>query len=254
LSGVVVRCLPQNLIRALRAARHVVALTGSGISAESGVPTFREAQTGLWERYDPQDLATPEAFARDPRLVWEWYEWRRNLVVEAEPNPGHWALAELERLVPDFFLATQNVDGLHERAGSRKVVELHGNILRSKCSLDGEIASPRERDDSVPPRCQRCGAPLRPDVVWFGEALSPEALEAASYAARECDLFLSVGTSSVVYPAAALPYEAIENGATLVEINPNETPLTRHADHYLRGPAGEVLPRLLREAFDPATG
>ncbi len=245
--------LPKGLISALRNAGRVVALTGSGVSAESGVPTFREAQSGLWERYDPQELATPEAFARDPRLVWEWYQWRRNLVLEAEPNPGHMALAELERRVSDFTLVTQNVDGLHERAGSRNVIELHGNILRSKCSLEGEIASPRERDDSVPPRCPRCGAPLRPDVVWFGESLPPGALEAASDAARGCALFLSVGTSSLVYPAAALPYEATENGATLVEINPNETPLTRHADHYLRGPAGEVLPRLLREAFGPDT-
>ena len=246
--------LPPNLIRALRDARHVVALTGSGISAESGVPTFREAQTGLWERYGPQDLATPEAFARDPRLVWEWYEWRRNLVAEAEPNPGHRALAELKRLIPDLVLVTQNVVGLHERAGSRNVIELHGNILRSKCLLEGEIASPEERDDSVPPRCPRCGAYLRPDVVWFGESLPPEALDAASQAARGCELFLSVGTSSLVYPAAALPYEAVENGATLVEINPNETPLTRRADHSVRGPAGEVLPRLLREAFDPEAG
>jgi NAD-dependent deacetylase len=250
----VLRYLPPPLIQSLREARHLVALTGSGISAESGVPTFREAQTGLWERYDPQELATPEAFTRDPGLVWEWYEWRRNLVAEAEPNPGHRALAELERRIPDFVLVTQNVDGLHERAGSRNLIELHGNIVRSRCSLEGEIAEPEGRDDSVPPRCPRCGAFLRPDVVWFGEMLPAGALEAASEAARGCDLFLSVGSSSLVYPAAALPYEAIENGATLVEINPKETPLTRQTDHSLRGPAGEILPRLLREAFDREAG
>jgi NAD-dependent deacetylase len=242
---------PKGVISALRDAGAVVALTGSGISAESGVPTFREAQIGLWERYDPQELATPEAFARDPRLVWEWYGWRRNLVAKAEPNPGHRALAELERRIPNFTVVTQNVDGLHERADNRNVIELHGNILRSNCSLEGEVARPEEHADSVPPRCARCGAFLRPDVVWFGEMLPAGALEAASEAARECDLFLSIGTSSLVYPAAALPYEALENGATLVEINPNETPLTRHADYSLRGLAGEALPRLLREAFHP---
>jgi NAD-dependent deacetylase len=193
---------PKGLISALRDAGRVVALTGSGISAESGVPTFREAQTGLWERYDPQELATPEAFARDPHLVWEWYEWRRNLVAKAEPNPGHRALAELERRIPGFTLVTQNVDGLHERAGSRNIIELHGNILRSKCSLEDEVIQPEEHDDSVPPRCARCGAFLRPDVVWFGEMLPVGALEAASQAARGCDLFLSIGTSSLVYPAA----------------------------------------------------
>jgi NAD-dependent deacetylase len=245
---------PRGLISTLRDAGRVVALTGSGISAESGVPTFREAQTGLWERYNPQDLATPEAFARDPQLVWEWYEWRRDLVLSAEPNQGHRALAELERRTPDFTLVTQNVDGLHERAGSRNTIELHGSILRSRCSLEGEVVEPGERDDSVPPRCPVCGAHLRPDVVWFGEMLPTGALRTASEAARGCDLFLSVGTSGLVYPAAGLPYEAVENGAALVEINPNETPLTPYADYSLRGRAGEVLPVLLREAFEPRTG
>jgi NAD-dependent deacetylase len=239
----------EGLISALRDAERIVALTGSGISAESGVPTFREAQTGLWERYDPQELATPEAFAHDPRLVWEWYEWRRHLVAEARPNPGHRALAELERRTPGFTLVTQNVDGLHERAGSRNVVELHGNILRSKCSLEAEVLRPEEHDESVPPRCPRCGAFLRPDVVWFGEMLPVGVLEAASEAARRCDLFFSIGTSSLVYPAAALPYEALENGAVLAEINLKETPLSRHADYSVREPAGEVLPNLLREAL-----
>ncbi len=233
------------LIETLRDAERVVALTGSGISAESGVPTFREAQTGLWERYDPQQLATPEAFARDPRLVWEWYEWRRKLVSEAEPNAGHKVLAELERRVSSFTLITQNVDGLHERAGSRNVIELHGNILRSKCSREGRIAEPEEHDDSVPPSCPRCGAFLRPDVVWFGEMLPFGAFEAASEVARGCDVFLSIGTSSLVYPAAALPYEALESGAKLVEINPGETPLTPHADYSLRESAGKALPALL---------
>ena len=240
--------MPGGVISALREAKRVVALTGSGISAESGVPTFREAQTGLWERYDPQELATPEAFARDPRLVWEWYEWRRELVASARPNPGHKALAELERKAPFFTLVTQNVDGLHQRAGSRNVMELHGNIMLTLCSVESVIVDDYE-PGARPPPCPNCGAPLRPGVVWFGEMLPAGALEAASEAARGCDLFLSVGTSSLVYPAAALPYKALESGATLVEINPDQTPLTRHADFVLAGAAGEVLPDLVREAF-----
>ncbi|MGH3145402.1 MAG: SIR2 family NAD-dependent protein deacylase [Rubrobacter sp.] len=236
--------IPQNLLDVLGSAGRVAALTGSGVSAESGIPTFREAQTGLWERFDPKDLATPEAFARDPRLVWEWYEWRRRLVEQGEPNPGHRALVEMERWLPGFILVTQNVDGLHQRAGSRRVTELHGNILRSRCSREG-ITVEAYDTAAGPPPCPRCGAPLRPDVVWFGEALPLDPMHAASAAARGCDVFLSIGTSSLVYPAAALPYEALDNGAILVEVNPGETPLTAHADHLLRGPAGEVLPRLV---------
>lgn len=240
--------IPDGLARELRAARRVVAFTGSGVSAESGVPTFREAQTGLWARYDPERLASPEAFVRDPRLVWDWYEWRRGLVSSAEPNPAHHALAEMEGRVADFALVTQNVDGLHERAGSRAPIELHGNITRSKCSAEGVTVRDYEGTGSPPP-CPRCGAPLRPDVVWFGEMLPPGALERASGAARRCDLFLSIGTSSLVYPAAALPYEALDHGATVVEVNPEGTPLSPRADFVLRGRAGEVLPELLRAAF-----
>ncbi len=235
--------IPSQLVEALRTAGCIVALTGSGISAESGVPTFRDAQTGLWARYDPQELATPEAFARNPRLVWDWYEWRRGLVSTAEPNPGHLALVEIENRTPEFTLITQNVDGLHQTAGSRAVVELHGNIGRTRCSDEGVIIE--EYGDGRPPRCPRCGAFLRPDVVWFGEMLPVEVLEEASEAARACDAFLSIGTSSLVYPAAGLPYEALENGATVVEINPTQTPLTPHVHFALRGPAGEVLPELV---------
>ncbi len=234
------------LVSVLRDAQSVAVLTGSGISAESGVPTFRDAQTGLWSRYEPQELATPEAFERDPALVWEWYEWRRRLVREARPNPGHLALARLERRVPSFTLATQNVDGLHRRAGSENVLELHGNIVRSKCSVEGFEAEPRAGDESVPPLCPNCGAFLRPDVVWFGEALPEDAFVSASAAARTCEVFLSVGTSSLVYPAAALPSEAARSGAVLVEINLDDTPLTPHVDYALRGRAGEVLPALVR--------
>ena len=240
--------IPSQLLEAFNEATRVVALTGSGISAESGVPTFRDAQTGLWARYDPLELATPEAFARDPRLVWEWYEWRRELVADAEPNPGHEALADLERRIAGFTLVTQNVDGLHQRAGSWRVIELHGNIMRSRCSEEGVIVRGYESEET-PPRCPRCGEFLRPDVVWFGEMLPFGALEEALEAARGCHLFLSIGTSSLVYPATALPYEALESGATLVEINPTQTPLSANADFTLRGPAGEVLPELLLKAM-----
>jgi NAD-dependent deacetylase len=241
--------IPESLVETLRNAQSVAVLTGSGISAESGVPTFRDAQTGLWASYDPMDLATPEAYQRDPRLVWEWYGWRRELVEGASPNPGHEALAELERRVPEFVLITQNVDGLHRRAGSQRVIELHGNIQRSKCSVEGVILKPREEDRNIPPTCPRCDAPLRPDVVWFGEMLPREALEEAFQTARNCDLFFSIGTSSLVQPAASLPFEALREGVVVIEVNPDETPLTRHAEYALRGWAGEVLPALVGAAY-----
>ena len=241
--------IPETLVETLRGAYSVAVLTGSGISAESGVPTFRDAQTGLWARYDPMELATPEAFTRDPRLVWEWYAWRRKLVEGASPNTGHEALAELERHVPEFTLITQNVDGLHRRAGSQRVIELHGNIMRSMCSREGVVAEPRGDDPEVPPTCLRCGAILRPDVVWFGETLPQKALEEAFMAAHNCDLFFSIGTSSLVQPAASLPFEALRGGVSVVEVNSDETPLTRHVEYGLRGRAGEVLPALVRAAY-----
>jgi NAD-dependent deacetylase len=237
--------LPRALIFALRESARTVVLTGSGISAESGVPTFREAQTGLWSRFDPQELATPEAFARDPGLVWDWYAWRRKLVTDARPNAGHLALAEMQHLVPNLTLVTQNVDGLHQEAGNGEVIELHGNIRRTRCSAEHVVVEANDEEPS-PPLCPSCGAPLRPDVVWFGEMLPRRAIEVATAAASGSDVFLSVGTSNLVYPAAALPFEALESGATVAEINPQDTPLTPHADHLLRGPAGDVLPRLIR--------
>ncbi len=241
--------VPESLVTTLRNARNIAVLTGSGISAESGVPTFRDAQTGLWARYDPMELATPEAFERDPRLVWEWYAWRRELVGKAAPNSGHEALAELESRVLDFVLLTQNVDGLHRRAGSQNVTELHGNIMRSKCSVEGVLVEPREDDTGVPPSCPGCGALLRPDVVWFGEALPAGALEEAFDAARDCDVFFSIGTSGLVQPAASLAFEAQRHGAVVIEVNPSETPLTRNAEYALRGRAGEVLSALVRAVY-----
>jgi NAD-dependent deacetylase len=238
--------IPGALVEALRGARRVMAMTGAGVSAESGVPTFRQAQTGLWARFRPEDLATPEAFQSDPRRVWEWYAWRRGLLAGVEPNAGHGALAALERRVPVFNLVTQNVDGLHQRAGSRAVLELHGNIARTKCFAEGVVVDAWSETGEVPPRCPRCGGLLRPDVVWFGESLPEGVFEEAARAASACDVFLCVGTSSVVHPAAELPRWAVrEGGAMLVEVNPEPTPLSGEAQVVLRGKAGEVLPALV---------
>jgi NAD-dependent deacetylase len=242
---------PQEMIDRLRAAERIVAFTGAGISAESGLSTFRDAQTGLWAKYRPEDLATPQAFRRNPRMVWEWYEWRRDFVAQAEPNPGHHALARIEAARPGFLLATQNVDGLHARAGSRNLVELHGNIRRTICFDHRHLAESWDPADEPPPRCSQCGGLLRPDVVWFGEALPEGALRRAQEAAAQCDLFLSIGTSTMVYPAAELPFIAGSNGATVVEINPDVTPLSRLADFVLREKAGVALPAIAAAMFSP---
>ena|SRR5579871_2671936 len=233
------------LVKRLVSARNITVLTGAGVSAESGVPTFRDAQTGPWEKYRPEDLATPRAFRSNPRLVWEWYAWRRKLVADAKPNPAHFALAELARVAPEFHLITQNVDALHQRAGSEKVIELHGNITRTKCFDEGTIVSKWTDTGDVPPKCPECGGLLRPDVVWFEEALPETEISLAQQATRSCDVFLSIGTSTVVYPAAALPFEALKCGATVVEINPQPTPLTDKAQYVLSGAAGAVLPELM---------
>jgi NAD-dependent deacetylase len=224
-------------------------MTGAGISAESGVPTFREAQTGLWAQYDPEELATPRAFQRNPELVWEWYSWRRELVVQAQPNSGHLALAKLAALAPKLTLITQNVDGLHQRAGSPELIELHGNILRIKCSGDGRIVSDWPPTDQIPPPCPHCGALLRPDVVWFGESLPMTALNQAAKAAEQADIFLSVGTSALVHPAASLAHIALQRRAVVAEINLDPTPLTPRATIAWHGRAGELLPALLNAAF-----
>lgn len=241
--------LPSDLIHALHAARHIAVLTGAGVSAESGIPTFRQAQTGLWAQYDPQELATPDAFRRHPKLVWEWYAWRRALVAAARPNAGHYALVELARRAPRFTLITQNIDNLHQDAGSADVIELHGNIRRTKCFREDTPIDDWPDTGEIPPRCPRCGDYLRPDVVWFGEALPPDKLQAALDAAEACDLFFSIGTSGLVEPAASLARLALQRGARVVEINPTVTPLTPHATFVLSAPSGEVLPALLRAAW-----
>jgi NAD-dependent deacetylase len=245
--------IPTALVEALRAARHVAALTGSGISAESGVPTFRDPQDGIWAKYRPEELATPQAFRRDPKLVWDWYTWRRRLVAQAMPNPAHLALVELERRVPRLTLITQNVDGLHQRAGNQAVIELHGNVNRSKCFREGMVVEAWEETGQSPPACPHCGGPLRPDVVWFGETLPRDALQAAVVAAGSCQIFFSIGTSGLIEPAASLAYAALRRGALVVEINPAATPLSDDAIP-LRGPAGRVLPALMQAAWPPEPG
>lgn len=241
--------LPEALCAILRTAQRVAVLTGAGTSAESGVPTFRDAQTGLWAKYDPQELATPDAFAKNPRLVWEWYAWRRDLVAKAQPNPGHAALVDMEKRIPDFTLITQNVDGMHQRAGSSNVLELHGNLTRTKRVTDGAIVATWEDTGDYPPRCPDTGAMLRPDVVWFGESLPEYELHKAMHVAKNCDLFFSIGTSGVVQPAASLPIMATQAGATLVIINPEVTPHVSANVYYLQGASGVILPALVQATW-----
>jgi len=237
---------PPDLVQSLRLARNVVVLTGAGISAESGVPTFRDAQTGLWEKYNHLELATPEAFKRNPRLVWEWYSWRKELIAMVKPNPGHLALVVMEQRFLHFTLITQNVDGLHQLAGNSTVISLHGDIQNTKCSQEGIRVEHWEENGELPPRCPHCGGLLRPDVVWFNESLPQTSFISASQAARGCDIFFSIGTSGLVEPAASLPYYALENGAVVVEINLTETPLTQNVSYSFQKPSGEILPELVK--------
>lgn len=238
--------LPQELLDRLRAATSVVALTGAGTSAESGIPTFREAQTGFWARYRPEDLASRAAFTRNARMVWQWYAWRRELARHAEPNPGHLALAALEHRIPSFSVITQNVDGLHQKAGSRKVVELHGNLFLDRCFREGEVVVP-EDPEAEPPTCPHCGGPVRPGVVWFGESLPEDALASANTILRSCQILLVAGTSGLVWPAAGLPGLARSLGAWVVEINPEPTILSESAHLVVRGTSGLVLARIAQE-------
>lgn len=228
----------------IRHADRVVVLTGAGISAESGVPVFRGAG-GLWRQFRPEQLATPEAFATEPGLVWEWYLWRRARIAEAQPNRGHATIAQWQRERDNVTLLTQNVDGLHARAGSSALIELHGNLWRVRCAQGCGVAL--EDSASAAPRAVlhcRCGAWLRPDVVWFGEPLDPVAMDRATEAVAGADVVLVVGTSAVVYPVAALPHMARQHRARVVEINVEDTPISAAVDAALRGPAGEVLPAI----------
>jgi NAD-dependent deacetylase len=231
-----------ELVGLLKTGPRIAVLTGAGISAESGIPTFR-AKDGLWRQFRAEDLATPQAFFRNPKLVWEWYDWRRGIIGAKEPHAGHRVLARWERHFLYFVLVTQNVDGFHRRAGSQNVLELHGNIWEVRCPKEGTITENNESPLRViPPLCPSCGAMLRPNVVWFGEALPSETLEEAYAAAASCDVMFAIGTSAYVQPAASLPLLAAERGAKIVEINPEPTPLSSNADVAFQAKAGEILP------------
>lgn len=240
--------LPADLVEAARSARRVAALTGAGVSAESGIPTFRDAQSGMWAKHDPMQLASPEGFADDPALVWKWYAERRRMLAGAAPNPAQCALARLQQQVENFTLITQNVDGLHARAGSTEVIELHGNIGRNVCSKTGRRIDEdwivRHADSTPPPSPFDPEGLARPDVVWFGEMLDETVLEAAFAAAEACELMIVAGTAGAVQPAASLPAIARERGAVVIDVNPVAGEIARIADWHLEGPASEWLPRL----------
>jgi NAD-dependent deacetylase len=229
----------------LTAAQRITVLTGAGISADSGVPTFRGAD-GLWKNFRAEDLATPEAFDRDPQLVWEWYNWRRELIASKQPNDAHKAIAELEHRCPDFWLITQNVDGLHRDAGSQKVSEIHGNIWKVRCTGCGKVEYNREVPISILPSCSHCGSLLRPHIVWFGESLFAEDLDCCSRMLKHCDVLLVIGTSGVVYPAAGFASVAKEAGAFVAEINPDPTPQSALVDISLHGRAKDLVPLLFK--------
>lgn len=232
------------LIDILNNTRRVTVLTGAGISAESGIPTFRGTD-GLWNTFRAEELATPSAFIRDPRLVWEWYDWRRGIIGSKDFNPGHKVLASWEKLFPSFHVITQNIDGLHQQAGSSNILELHGNIWKLRCTGEGTITEDhRTPIGEIPPHCPDCGALLRPHVVWFGESLDAAIVQSAFALSSSCEVMFVIGTSAVVQPAASLPISASKAGATVVEINPDPTPITSYVDFSFRGKAGEILPKI----------
>lgn len=234
----------QEVKSLLTSAKAVTVLTGAGISADSGVPTFRGAD-GLWRNFRAEDLATPEAFARDPRLVWEWYNWRRELIASKSPNPAHDAVAEMERRHRRFWLITQNVDGLHRAAGSEKLSEIHGNIWKVRCTACGRVSDNRDVPIAILPSCTACGSLVRPHIVWFGESLDPHDLDRSQEAINTCNVLLIIGTSGTVYPAASFAAVAKAAGAFVIEINPDPAPHSRAVDLFLRGRAMDLVPLLL---------
>jgi NAD-dependent deacetylase len=235
--------------RILAEAGPLVVSTGAGISKESGIPTFRDAPNALWEKYEPERLASPEGFRQDPPLVWRWYVDRREMIGKAKPNPGHYAIAELEDHFDQFLLVTQNIDDLHRKAGSRNLVEVHGNIFRYKCFDAGHPIETLPKTKEIPPKCE-CGSLIRPDVVWFGEMLPEDAVMRAYAATESCAVMLVVGTSGIVYPVAGFPGVAKRAGAKVIEVNPETTAITHDTDISLRGPSGDVLPQLLKRFLE----
>jgi NAD-dependent deacetylase len=236
----------QEAAAILKDSEAVVISSGAGISKESGIPTFRDAPNALWANYDPMELATREGFSSDPELVWRWYVDRRKMIGACEPNPGHYAIAEMETIYPTFTVITQNIDNLHRKAGSNNIIEVHGNVFKFKCFDQDHRVDELPEGDDAPPRCV-CGSYLRPDVVWFGEPLPEDGIRIATQALESCDVIIVVGTSGTVYPAASFPSFAKSCGAAVIEVNPEETPITVDADLFLKGPSGVVLPRLLEE-------
>jgi NAD-dependent deacetylase len=234
-----------EFLNVLKSAKRVAVLTGAGISAESGVATFR-GKEGLWAKFRPEELASADAFMLNSALVWEWYQYRRDIIDKVQPNPGHFALADMEKHFKSFALITQNVDGLHRRAGSQNILELHGNITRNKCFNCGKPFIDEINLDQKKPPCCNCGGKIRPDVVWFGETLPQSEFEMANEASATADLFFAAGTSAIVYPAAGLPMIAKRHGAYLVEINIEPTPLTDMADSFMQGKSGEILPEIVK--------
>ncbi|MBN2246109.1 MAG: NAD-dependent deacylase [Candidatus Aminicenantes bacterium] len=233
-----------QLIDILLQAERIAILTGAGISAESNIPTFR-GEDGLWKKYRPEQLATPEAFSHDPHLVWEWYDWRRKIINSKNPNPGHKTLAKWETIFPSFTVITQNIDGFHQKAGSVEVLELHGNIWKTRCTQKDMIWENNEVPlKQIPPVCPKCGAILRPHVVWFGESLDLEILNKAFQISRQCEVMFVIGTSAIVQPAASLPLSASDAGAKIIEINPEPTSLSSGAHFSFRGRSGEILPMI----------
>jgi NAD-dependent deacetylase len=233
----------------IKGASRLVVLTGAGISKESGIPTFREAQDGLWAQYDPMEMASERGFLRNPKLVWEWYEYRFGMVACAQPNPGHCAIATLEEIAYAVTVVTQNIDGLHQAGGSTRVLELHGSIRRYKCfsgKHTGYTRADLAGQTEKPPRCPACGDLIRPDIVWFGEYLPEQVIRDAYDACRVAEVALVVGTSGVVQPAASLPYIAQDAGATVIDVNPEADEISGMADIYLRGKGGDVLPQLIK--------
>lgn len=241
---------PRRLVDTLQSAQKVAVLTGAGVSAESGIPTFRDAQTGMWSKLDPMKLASPEGFDSDPATVWDWYQWRRELIFRNRPNAGHEALAAMERHFEELTLVTQNVDGFHQLAGSTRVLELHGNIQRNICSRTGKPITAdwmEQHAEDRPPRSPHHPQGLaRPDVVWFGEALDQKILEGAFDAAAHCQVMIIAGTAGAVQPAASIPLIARDAGATLIDINPETTELSALAHWHLAGPGASWLPALER--------